>query len=117
MGQLEMFDNHFKKVDEEKAVLRKDKRRIERIQFWKDKAGWEATVGEKARIDSTISFCETENKNGYTYCMRVKILSITDYVARVETTEEWQQACQSKAFPNKQGLIWSVPVEDLAPWF
>lgn len=124
MEQLAMFESHFEEVAKEKkieaekeATLRKIKRRDEMLAFYKKQFGWKPEKGEKARISSVISFSKTKQRKAYTYCMRVEILSISNYIAEVKTTKEWEDACQTKSFPNKEGLIWSVPVEDLTPIF
>jgi hypothetical protein len=89
----------------------------EKVNYWKSVFGFEPKVGELARIDETIAFCETIKQKSYCYCMRVKVIEVNGNSARVITTEEWQKACGATSGTNCAGTVWVVDVNNLAPIF
>lgn len=122
MEQLSMFGDDFKKEEENKTFIKKKERKESKLKFWKEVMGWYPKEGLKARIDTPIGFCKSVKRDAYCYHMRVDILSIADDIAEVRTLKEWEEACMHNKkvsddlFPNTAGLIWMIPIEDLAPY-
>lgn len=114
MKQIKMFETHFANEKKERDLLQSEELRREKFQFWSTHFNWKATVNKIARIDQVIGYCKTTDSKGYAYCMEIKIVSITNNIAQVETTQNWAAATSGTGY-NKQGLIWSIPVENLGP--
>ena len=85
--------------------------------YWQKYFGFTPKVGEFATIGETIAFCDTIGKNSYCYCMHVEIIEIVGDKAKVMTTKKWQDACGGASGANTAGTMWTVDVNNLAPYF
>lgn len=92
-----------------------------KASFWQELFGYIPKPGELTRIDATVAYCEPLGRDAYCYCMRAKIIEINGYMARVETTKEYEEACNyagsSSSVVTKAGTTWLVDVNNLAPIF
>ena len=112
--QLSLFEDHFQaeaQAKVEDSVLRYH---LDQIRYWQEHFDWKAKVGMVVRISSTIAFCQDIGRKTYAYCMKVKVLELTEHSAIVETTKEWEEATHGS---NKAGCLWKVHPGELAPIF